>query len=96
MITHGLRKNVFLFLVKITPFVLYVAKAYAGQEILEIQRTAYLRYQEKQSDYLTIIPDILLTYYLTNYEQIAKCMEIPEQFNENQINRELIVDLIKV
>lgn len=73
-----------------------VAEAYAGQDILDIQRKSYERYKEGYPEYLTKIPDVLLNYYIENYERISEEVEIPEKINLKNINKEIIVKLIRV
>jgi hypothetical protein len=73
-----------------------VAKAYRGQEILNVQRDAYVKYKENITNYMMRVPEVLLQYYLDNYEQIASTIEIPDKINKENINKELIVKLIRV
>ncbi|HEY9061743.1 MAG TPA: hypothetical protein VIO64_14715 [Pseudobacteroides sp.] len=73
-----------------------VAQAYEGQEILEIQRKAFLEFQNRFSQLEQDIPDKLLEYYLNNYESISEMIEIPEKIDKDHINRDLIIKLIKV
>lgn len=73
-----------------------VAEAYTGQDILDIQRKSYERYKEEYPEYLTKIPDVLLNYYIENYERISEEVEIPEKINLKNINKEIIVKLIRV
>lgn len=73
-----------------------VAEAYTGQEILDVQRQSYERYKSEYPDYIAKIPDVLLNYYISNYESISSEVDIPEQINRGNINRDLIVKLIRV
>ena len=73
-----------------------VAKAYTGQEVSDTQRASYTCYQKNFQLYIEQIPNILLTYYLDNYNQIAEYVDIPEKINRKNITEELIVKLIKV
>lgn len=73
-----------------------VAKAYSGQEILEVQRNAYVKYMNNIPTYLKDVPKKLLEYYLNNYEQILSTVNIPEKINKSNINKELISKLIRI
>lgn len=73
-----------------------VAEAYTGQDILDIQREAYERYKKEYLDYIARIPEILLNYYINNYESISSEVDIPEKINLENINKDIIVKLIRV
>lgn len=73
-----------------------VAEAYSGQEILDVQRDAYKKYKENFPKYVMQIPEILLDYYKSNYDTISERVEIPEKISVRNINKELIVKLIKI
>lgn len=72
------------------------AEAYKGQEILDVQRQSYERYQSEYPEYIAEIPDVLLDYYISNYDSIASVVDIPKQINRENITRDLIVKLIRV
>lgn len=73
-----------------------VAKASSGQEILEKQRESYNRYKEEVSEYTKLISDILLAYYLDNYDEISSEVDIPEKINKENITKEKVVKLVRV
>lgn len=73
-----------------------VAEAYGGDKIVDVQRDSYKTYKKNFSKYITKVPDVLLKYYVDNYDIISSNIEIPEKINIKNINRELVVKLIKV
>lgn len=73
-----------------------VAGAYAGQNILEKQREAYHIYQKKINECVKKIPNVLLKYYLDNYEIIEETMNIPKKIDRQHINEKNIIRLFEV
>ena len=73
-----------------------VAEANDNQDIIDVQRKAYSTYLNNFTRYMISIPDVLLDYYKTNYNSISSNVNIPERININNINKELIVKLIKI
>lgn len=73
-----------------------VAEAYTNQDIIDVQRDSYLKYKKEYLEYVKKVPEVILKYYLDNYEIIASAVNIPERINKKNINRELIVKLIKI
>lgn len=73
-----------------------VAEAYTGQDILEIQQKSYERYKREYLGYIAKIPSVLLDYYINNYKSISSKVDIPEKINLKNINKEIIVKLIRV
>lgn len=71
-----------------------VAKAYPGQQILDIQRDAYKKYKSKEDEYFEKIPDALLEYYKKEYDSIKEMVNIPERLDKDHINKESIVKLV--
>ena len=70
--------------------------AYTGDDILDIQREAYVKYRDNLSAYDAAVPDILLRYYLDNYDYIASYMKIPEKISRQNITPKLVTKLIKI
>jgi len=73
-----------------------VAAAYTGESILDIQRDAYAKYLNNLALYADTIPDIVLRYYLDNYDDISSYMKIPEKINRANVNATTVVKLIKI
>lgn len=73
-----------------------VAEAYSEDIITDVQRAAYETYKHNIQTYLISVPDVLLKYYIDNYESISSNIDIPERINHKNINKELIVKLIKI
>lgn len=71
-----------------------VAKAYKGDDILDIQRNAYKKYKDNINNYNIEIPSSILNYYLDNYEYISSYIDIPEKINKDNINEEIIMKLV--
>ena len=73
-----------------------VVEAYPNQEITDVQRHQYLEYQQKKEEFVNILPNLLLEYYLDNYDDISSYMEIPEQINKENINEQLMLQLVRI
>lgn len=73
-----------------------VAEAYEGETINEAQRKAYLDYVSKFEGLSDAIKDALLKYYLNNYNDIAKNMDIPEKINKQNITKDLVIKIVRV
>ena len=73
-----------------------VAEAYNNQDIIDEQRDSYKRYLEEFPKYILKTPEVLLKYYLENYDHISSTVNIPDKINKDNINKELITKLIKI
>lgn len=73
-----------------------VAKAYEGQEILDIQRESYKKYVNNEELYIRKIPQIVLAYYKDIYDDILEFCYMPQKYNIENINADSVLDLIEV
>lgn len=73
-----------------------VARAYEGQEILDIQRESYMKYVNNEEVYMKKIPQILLAYYIDVYDDIIEFCDMPEKYEIKNINSDSVLDLIAV
>lgn len=73
-----------------------VARAYEGQEILEIQRNSYIKYVNNEKLYMKQIPQILLDYYKDEYDNFVEFCDMPVQYDIQNISTDSILDLIAV
>lgn len=73
-----------------------VAKAYEGQEILDIQRESYKKYVNNEDLYIRKIPQIVLAYYKDIYDDILEFCYMPSKYNVENITADSVLDLIEV
>lgn len=73
-----------------------VAECYSDQEILELQREAYIQYNNHFEEYSNKVPEVLLNYYKENFDMISEEFDIPEQLSLENVTEDLIVKLIGV
>lgn len=73
-----------------------VAKAYEGQEILDIQRESYKKYMNNEELYIRKIPQIVLAYYKDIYDDILEFCYMPSKYNIENITADSVLDLIEV
>lgn len=63
--------------------------------ISEVERKSYERYKESENHYFEIIPETLLSYYLSTYENVKEMWRVPRQYNKKNISKDNIMDLIE-
>jgi hypothetical protein len=74
-----------------------VARAYSGQEILDIQRNAYTEYKNNIGQIEGSIKNSLFEYYEEHYYYIANTTEfIPNLYKPGQITLDTVIELIKI
>lgn len=73
-----------------------VAKAYEGQEILDIQQESYKKYANNEELYIRKIPQIVLAYYKDIYDDILEFCYMPQKYNIENITADSVLDLIEV
>lgn len=62
--------------------------------ISEVERKSYERYKESENHYFDIIPETLLSYYLSTYENVKEMWRVPRQYNKKNISKDNVMDLI--
>ncbi|MCQ2231835.1 MAG: hypothetical protein MJZ30_08320 [Paludibacteraceae bacterium] len=73
------------------------AAAYPGESITQEQRKCYSEYLAREEDFLTELPNALMTYYLENYEQIDEWWGgVPTEYNRHNITKESLMELIEI
>ena len=73
-----------------------IVETFEKMDILDTQREAYKLYEHNLSHYIEKVPEVLLEYYKSNYNEIAKYNKIPESVNYENVTKELVVKLIKM
>lgn len=73
-----------------------IVETFEKMDILDVQREAYKLYEQNLSHYIEKVPEILLEYYKSNYDEIAQYNKIPESVNYENVTKELVVKLIKI
>ena len=62
--------------------------------ITDVHRASYKKYLENESRYLEEIPNALLEYYLSMYDEIKEYWRVPRAYTKKNVTKENIMDLI--
>lgn len=62
--------------------------------ITDVHRASYKKYQENESRYLEEIPNAMLEYYLSMYDEIKEYWKVPRAYTKKNVTKENIMDLI--